>query len=147
MLRQSAGRTLSLGIRRESSMHNVHQPRGVTSERRHRASDQTSAVATPALQSHPVSARPSQIMRGVSWLGSAIPEGFAPQAQSIYPYELDLAEDSDAQAENAERPAVGRAAAVRKLLLLPGCSPRDIGIRLCRAFAPSHSPRNARHWF
>jgi len=57
MLRQSAGRTLSLGIRRESSMHNVHQPRGVTSERRHRASDQTSAVATPALRSHPVSAR------------------------------------------------------------------------------------------
>jgi len=109
MLRQSAGGTLSLGIRRESSMHSAYQPRGVTSERRHRATDQTSAVAAPALQRHPVSAEPFWIIRGVSWLGSAILAGFALYGQSMYPYRFNLPEDSDAQPENAEPPAVVRA--------------------------------------
>jgi len=129
-------------------MHNAYQPRGVTSEgRRRRATDQTSAVATPPLPSHPVPDEPSWIIRGVSWLGSAILVGFALYGQSMYPYRFDLPEDSDAQAENAERPAVVRAAAVGKSLLLPGRSPRDIGIHGCLAFAPPHSPHNVRRWF
>jgi len=144
MLRQSAGGTLSLGIRRESSMQSADQPRGATLERRHRATDQTSAVAAPALQRRPVSAEPSWIIRGVSWLGSAILVGFTLHAQSIYPYRLDLPEDSDAQVENPERPAPVRAAAVGKPLLLPGCLPREVGIRGCRAFAPLHSPPSVR---
>jgi len=40
-------------------MPNADQPRGVTPERRHRATDQTPAVATPTLPSHPVLAEPS----------------------------------------------------------------------------------------
>ena len=58
----------------------------------------------------------------------------------MYPFGIELLEDSDAQAENAERPAVAGAAALGKPLSLPGCSPLDISIRRCRVFAPSHSP-------
>ena len=128
-------------------MHKPHQPPGVISERCHRGSDQTPRIAAATRPRQPVSSEQSWILRPISWLGSAILVGFALDAQSIYPYGLDLVEDSDAQAENRERPAVVRAAAVGKPLLLPGCSPRDIGIRGCRAFAPSHSPHSAQCWF
>ena len=128
-------------------MHDADQPRGATSERRHRAIDQTSAVAALALQRRPVSAEPSWIIGGGSWLGSAILMGFTLHAQSIHPYRLDPPEDSDAQAENAKRPAAVRAAAVGNPLLLPGCPPREVGIRGCRADAPTHSPTDERRRF
>jgi len=126
---------------------NTYQPYGVTPKRRHGATDQTSAVAPPPLQSHPVSAEPSWIIRAASWLGSAILEGFALHAQSIYPCGLDLTEDCDARAEKALRRDVTPLPPRENPWLRPSRSSHKMGFRAWLATTSSHSPHNARRWF
>jgi hypothetical protein len=147
MLRQSGGRTLSLTIRRESSVDNLYQPLGVTSDHRHRTPDQTLAVATPTRQWDFVLAKQCLIARAVSWFGSAILEGFALYGQALYPCVLDLSEDCHAQAEKARRPASTPLPPLENPWSLPPRSSCDIDIRPRIAAEPSDSPHSAQRWF
>ena len=128
-------------------MHNTHPPLGVISERRHRASDQTSRIAAATRQRRPISSQQSWILLAISWLGSAIVEGFALHGQSIYPCVSDLPQDCHAQAAEAERPAVTPLPATESPWLPPGRSSHDIDIHLCRGSASSHLPQKMQRWF
>jgi len=128
-------------------MHNPHQPLGVILQRRHRAPDQTPRTATATRQRQPVSSEQSWILRPLSWLGSAILEGFALYGQAIYPCAIDLPQDCRAQAEEAQRPSVTPLPPCEDRWLPPGGSPHDIDIRGCLATTSSHSPQNIQRWF
>ena len=128
-------------------MHNTHRPLGVISERRHHASDQTSRIAAAIRQRRPVSSRQSWILPAISWLGSAIVEGFALHGQSFYPCVTDLPQHCRAQTAEAERPAVTPSPAPESLWLPPGRSSHDIDIHLCQASASSHLPQKMQRWF
>ena len=127
-------------------MHKPHQPPGVISERCHRGSDQTPRIAA-ARPRQPVSSEQSWILRPISWLGSAILEGFALYGQAIYPCAIDPPQDYRAQAEEAERPSVAPLPAREDPWLPPGSSSHDVYIRGCLATASSHSPQNIQCWF
>jgi hypothetical protein len=144
MLRQSVGGTLSRSIRRESSMRQPYQPRALIYEQRHRAADETSTGGVWTPQCDRASAEPSLIVRAMSWLGSAILEGFALYGQSMGPCLLDFPEDHTAQAEEAERTATTPLQPHESPWLLPGRPSHDIDIQAWLASAPSHSRRNRR---
>lgn len=128
-------------------MHNSRPPLGMTSERRHRAADQASAIAAATRQRQPVMAEQSWILRAISWLGSAILEGFALYGQSLYPCVLELAEDPRAQAETTQPRAVPPLPARENPWLPPGGWSHDIDIRACPVSASSQSPQRTRRWF
>ena len=128
-------------------MHNPHRPRGVISERRHRAPDQTSRIAAATRQRRPVSSQRSWILPVISWLGSAIVEGFALYGQSIYPCGADLSQDCRTQAAEADRPAATPLPAPENPWLPRGRSSHDIDIRLFHATASSHLPQKMQRWF
>jgi hypothetical protein len=128
-------------------MHQPHQPLGVISERRHRAPDQTSRSAAATRQRQPVSSEQSWILWTISWLGSAILEGFALYGQSIYPCVIDLPQDYRAPAEEAERPAVTPSPLRQDPWLLPRRPSHDIDIPACLATASWHSPQTIQRRF
>jgi len=128
-------------------MHQPHQPLGVISERRHRASDQTSRSAAATRQRQPGSWEQSWILWTISQLGSAILEGFALYGQSIYPCVIDLPQDYRAQAEEAQRPAVTPSPLRQDPWLPPGGPSHDIDVGACLATASWHSPRTIQRRF
>jgi hypothetical protein len=127
-------------------MHNPYQPLGVTSERRHRAPDRTSRIAAVPRQSQSASPEPSWFVRAMSWLGSAVLEGFALYGQSIYPCVIDPPEAYDAQGEDVQRPAFTPLPTRVNPWLPPATSSRDSDIRACLASASSHLPQHTRGW-
>lgn len=128
-------------------MHNAYQPVAVASERRHCATDEALAAAVSTRPRPPDSAPQSWIMGAVSWLGSAVLEGFALYGQLICPCSIDLSEDDYDQAERPHRAARAPLALKQSPRSLPGGSSREIDIGAWLASAPSRSQRNDLGWF
>ncbi len=127
-------------------MHKSHHPLGVTSERRHRAPDQTPRVAAATRQRQPVSGEQSWILRAISWLGSTILEGFRLYGQSVYPCVIDLPEDYRAQAAEAQRAAVTPEPTGVNPWLSPRRSSHDNDFRAYLVSASAHSRQNTQSW-
>ena len=128
-------------------MHNPRQSLGVISEHRPCDPDRPSRIAAATRERHPDSSEQFWILWAISWLGSAVLEGFALYGQSIYPSAVDLTQGYRAQAEEAQRPAVTPLPPPEDPWLPPGRTSHDIDIRACLATASSHSPRNIQRWF
>ena len=129
-------------------MRKSYQPVTITAEHRRRTACATSADVVPVQKRHPASAEPSWIIGAMSWLGSAILEGFALYGQSVGPCWFDPPGDYDAQAKNAQGSAPAPSPRESPGLRL-GRSSHDIDIHawLRSASASSHLTGNDRRWF
>ncbi len=109
-------------------MQNSDQPVGDISERRHGVLDKIPAVVVPTRRRQLTSGEQSWIVRAISWLCSAILEGFALYGQSFHPCLLDVSDDCSAQEEQPRRAAPAPLPPEENPWSLQGTPPREIDI-------------------